>query len=238
MGKLQKLTIEAYTKRARGTFEHVGSFPAMFNPDSLSQKYEIQYGRNQGLNSSGKTVHYAYSEPRTLNFKLILDGTGVHQMGVHQMSILPFVKPQKSVSEQVQTFMDLTFNMNGTIHEPNFLEVEWGNLGDDGFIFSGRLLSVDVTYTSFRRDGSPLRAELDIVLISDEEVEKRMARENKSSPDLTHYRMVKEGDTLPMLTKEIYGSAKHYLQVAQVNNLDNFRQLTPGQELFFPPLES
>lgn len=232
LSKLQKLTIDAYKRRSRSNFEYVGSFTAMFNPESFSQKYEIQYGRNQGLNSSGRPVYYAYSRPKTLNLKLILDGTGAHQRGFFKP------EPQQSVSDRVREFMELTFHMNGRIHEPNFLDVEWGGQEDGGLIFSGRLLSVDVKYTSFNRDGSPLRAELDIVLISDEDVKKRIARENKNSPDLTHYRVVKEGDTLPMLTKEIYGSAKYYLQVAQVNNLDNFRQLTPGQELFFPPLES
>ena len=104
--------------------------------------------------------------------------------------------------------------------------------------FFCRLASVNVSYTSFHRDGTPLRAELDINLVSDQNVKKRLAEENKSSPDLTHHRVVKSGDTLPLLAKEIYGSAGHYLRVAQVNNLDDFRNLTPGQELFFPPLES
>ena len=48
---------------------------------------------------------------------------------------------------------------------------------------------------------------------------------------------MKSGDTLPLLCKEIYGSPEHYLRVAQANNLNNFRNLTPGQEIIFPPLE-
>ena len=64
-----------------------------------------------------------------------------------------------------------------------------------------------------------------------------MAKENKTSPDLSHSRIVKSGDTLPLLSKEIYGSAVHYLRVAQANGLDNFRSLTPGQQIVFPPLE-
>ncbi|NOY83787.1 MAG: hypothetical protein GXO96_02990 [Nitrospirae bacterium] len=84
----------------------------------------------------------------------------------------------------------------------------------------------------------PLHAELDINLIADEEVEKRQAKENKSSPDLTHVRLVKSGDTLPLMSKEIYGTSVHYLRVAQVNGLDDFRNLVPGQEIFFPPLET
>jgi nucleoid-associated protein YgaU len=115
---------------------------------------------------------------------------------------------------------------------------EWGGKQDGGLIFSCRLSSVNVTYTSFDRDGAPLRAELDINLISDEDAKKRAALENKTSPDLMHSRTVKNGDTLPLLAKEIYGSASYYLRVAQINGLDDFRNLTPGQELFFPPLDN
>lgn len=230
--KLKKLTIKAYKKRSRSVVDLIGSFEAMFNPASFSQKYEIEYGRHQGLNSTNKRVDYARSKPRELNLKLVLDGTGVQEMGILTLG------RQKSVSDRVKAFIDLTFRMNGNIHEPNFLVVEWGGKDDGGLIFSCRLASVDVAYTSFNRDGSPLRAELDVRLISDQDVKKRMAQENKSSPDLTHSRIVKSGDTLPLLTKEVYGSSQYYLRVAQANNLDDFRNLTPGQEIFFPPLEA
>jgi LysM repeat protein len=229
--KLKKLTIKAYSKRSRSVGDLIGTFEAMFNPTSFSEKYEIEYGKNQGMNSTNKKVHYSRSKPRELNIKLILDGAGVHEIGILKLG------RQKTVSERVKQFIDLTFRMNGSIHEPNFLVAEWGGKEDGGLIFACRLASVNVSYSSFNRDGSPLRAELDVSLISDQDVKKRMAIENKSSPDVAHYRVVKSGDTLPLLTKEVYGSAVYYLRVAQVNNLDDFRNLQPGQELLFPPLE-
>ncbi len=230
--KLQKLTIKAYRKKARLPGDLIGTFEAMFNPETFSQTYLIEYSRNQGLNSTGRPVHYSRSKPRELSLKLVLDGTGVQEVGVLQLG------KQKTVSTRVKEFIDLAFRMNGDIHEPNFLVAEWGGKEDGGLIFSCRLASVTVNYASFDRDGSPLRAELDVSLIGDQDVRKRMAHENKNSPDLTHIRTVKSGDTLPLLTKEVYGSSTYYLRVAQVNGLDNFRNLTPGQELIFPPLES
>jgi len=173
-------------------------------------------------------VNYDRSLPSDLNLKLILDGTNVNKFGIELL-----FGSNMTVSERVKEFLDLTFHMNGSIHQPNFLLVEWGDL-----IFSCRLGSVDVNYSTFDRSGKPLRAELDITLVADEEVKKRQAKENKSSPDLTHLRIVKAGDTLPLMSKEIYGSSAHYLRVAQVNGLDDFRNLPPGQEIFFPPLET
>jgi nucleoid-associated protein YgaU len=80
-------------------------------------------------------------------------------------------------------------------------------------------------------------ARLKTNFISDEDPDKRGLLENKSSPDLTHTRIVKSGDTLPLLTKEIYGSSQYYLRLAQINNINDFRNLTPGCEIIFPPLD-
>lgn len=225
--KLEKLKVKAFKSRRRSATDAVGTFEAMFNPESFNQKYEIVYGKNQGYNSTNKRVDYERSKPAELNLTLVLDGTGVDQFDLLRLG------GTQTVAARVKAFLDLTFRMNGSIHEPNYLTVEWGAL-----IFSCRLGSVDVKYTSFDRDGTPLRAELQAAFVADQEVKKRMAEENKSSPDLTHRIVVRAGDTLPLLTQRIYGTTDPYVWVAQVNGLDDFRRLTPGQELVFPPLES
>jgi nucleoid-associated protein YgaU len=35
----------------------------------------------------------------------------------------------------------------------------------------------------------------------------------------------------------VYGDPRHYLLVAAANRLDDFRSLSPGQELRFPPVD-
>jgi nucleoid-associated protein YgaU len=35
----------------------------------------------------------------------------------------------------------------------------------------------------------------------------------------------------------IYGDSKYYLDVAAANGLDDFRSLTPGAEIRFPPID-
>lgn len=225
--KLEKLKIVAYKKRSRQPADKIDTFEAMFNPESIAQKYEIQYDKSQGMGSSGSSLNYTKSKPSDLSLSLVLDGTGTTAMGVMQLV------PPKTVSERVKQFLDLTFDMNGLIHEPNYLVVEWAGLLEP---FSCRLGSVDVRYTHFDRDGKPLRATLEIKLISDQSIDDLQKKERKSSPDLSHSRVVEAGDTLPLLAKEIYGSSAHYLWVAQANDLDEIRRLTPGQRLVFPPL--
>ena len=64
-----------------------------------------------------------------------------------------------------------------------------------------------------------------------------MRQQNPTSPDLTHLRDVKDGDTLPLLVYDIYGDGKFYLEVARVNKLVNFRSLRSATRLSFPPLD-
>jgi hypothetical protein len=135
------------------------------------------------------------------------------------------------VTDRVKAFLKLAFQYNGSIHEPNYLLLEYGAIR-----FPCRLSSVDIKYTLFDRDGTPLRAELTVKLVADKDTKKRAKEEGKTSPDLTHARVVRHGDTLPLLTHEIYGSSAYYLDVARYNQLDDFRRLTPGQQLLFPPL--
>lgn len=119
--KLEKLKIKAYKNRKRSDSKPgdlVGTFGAMFNPESWQEKYAIEYGKNQGLNSSGKEVDYARSKPSDLNLKLILDGTGVTEFGILRL------RPQKTVSEQVKEFVALTFQRRARplrLVEPLFL---------------------------------------------------------------------------------------------------------------------
>ena len=65
----------------------------------------------------------------------------------------------------------------------------------------------------------------------------RVALAQDHSPDLTHVRLVKAGDTLPAMCFKIYGDPRFYLEVARANGLDNFAKLVPGTRVFFPPLQ-
>lgn len=224
LGKLEKLKIKSFTTSARsGEGE---AFEVMFNPESYSLTYQNKYDKKQGINTSGVELGYAYSLPQTLKIKIIIDGTGVNELG----SAGP--PPADKVHKEVKKFLKLAGDMDGEIHQPRYLTLTWGEL-----IFKCRLASVQVNYSLFNNAGIPLRAELDSEFSSDAETSARLKTENKSSPDLTHNRMVKSGDQLPLMCESIYGSAKYYLRVAKINRLRNFRDLKPGQALFFPPLK-
>ncbi len=226
---LEKLTICVFQDRRR-----IGApqsrFKVMYNPESFSIKHTNDYHRLQGINTSGRRANFAHSRAEQLELKLVFDGTGVGDYGASTLA----GRGTPSVARQVDSFLELCFHMDGELHEPKFLKIQWGT--GELKSFDCQLESVNVTYTSFERSGAPLRAELETSFIQDLDPSKRLKLENKHSPDLSRSRIVKAGDTLPLLCKAIYGDAGLYLFVARANKLDDFRNLRPGQTLLFPPL--
>jgi hypothetical protein len=222
--KLEKLKILAYSNAERkGSAD---TFEVMFNPETYSLNYRNIYDQKQGINTSGRTARYSMSKSGNLSLTLILDGTGVDVYG------LSVFGKSIDVYKKVQEFLKYTYHMDGDIHEPKYLVISWGDL-----TFHCRLESVDVKYSLFDNNGVPLRAELQTTFFGDIEESSRLKQENKNSPDLTHSRIVKAHDRLPLMCEKIYGSPHYYIHVAKANNLLDFRDLKPGQEIFFPPIE-
>lgn len=226
IGKLEKLQITAYPNAKRQGKGQQLTFT--INPTQVSSRHENQFSRLRGINTSGRSAPYAKSYSDVLNLQLVVDDT----ITVSGGAIPALPSKTKKVSEQVKDFLTFCAYMDGKLHEPRFLRVCWGSID-----FDCRLQSVDIKYTRFDDKGTPLRAELDTVFVADMPDEKRVRLENKKSPDITHSRIVVQGDTLTGLCKQVYGDASHYLTVAAANQLDHFRRLLPGQEIFFPPLD-
>ncbi|MNE44020.1 hypothetical protein D3C80_1382270 [compost metagenome] len=160
----------------------------------------------------------------------MFDDTGVFDEHSN-FSILEGRKTQ-GVEADIQKFMKLAYTINSDIHRPNYLEISWGVLQ-----FQGVLSEISIEYKLFAPDAKPLRAIAKTKFRKFIEPKKAAAESNLKSPDLTHIRVVEEGDNLPLMTQRIYGDSKYYLEVARVNKLTAFRKLKAGQRLFFPPIQ-
>lgn len=228
LAKDEKLTITAFTTAKRSGMG-IKAIKVNINPQGFSRRHEHRYAGYRGINSSKNTALYAYSLSEELNLKLLFVDGSVQDYGMSALS-----GESKSVPDQIKEFISTCYTMNGDIHEPNFLNLRWGDVN-----FDCKLKTLDIKYTSFESDGRARKAELDVVFIEDIPKDKIAKLEGKSSPDLTHIITVKAGDTLPLLTEKVYGAEYRnlYLEVARVNRLDHFRVLNPGQRIFFPPLD-
>jgi hypothetical protein len=232
-GSLEKMVVIAYQKSNFSS--EVGRLTVAINPEKYSHGYKICWNDVQAQGSPGGSPNFNKIPSDTLKFELVFDGTGVIPPRLPGLPVaLPGVVPflEDGVAAQIDAFKKLVFSYNGNIHSPNFLKLSWGTL-----LFKCRLQSMDIAYTLFKPDGTPLRARADATFIGyNDEVELALAAK-KSSPDVTHVVTVKAGETLPLLCYRIYGSSALYPQVARVNGLVDFRALAVGSQVVFPPLQ-
>lgn len=228
-GVLEKLKIMAF-KELKDLdkallAQPAGTFTAYFNPESYSVSYGIEYADEKAANATGNQANFKNTVANTYSFELVVDGTGLGGITPANPVILP-------VKQRVDNFLAVVYDYNGEAHRPHYLKLVWGNLTAKVV-----LESLDITYNLFAPNGSPLRARLSTSFRDVVSYEMMEAKKRDNSPDLTHTRIIRKGDTLPNLCKQIYGDAGLYQEVAEANELSNFRKLLPGSTIFFPPLK-
>lgn len=244
-GKLEKLTLRAF-KPATNPDEPPkpsdapkDTYVVQVNPGSYTLTHLINYSRQRGQGSSASEAVFSDSPPANLAFEFLFDGTGVVPEP-SELGDVPLVGaiasvlsgPKKFVvMDEITKFDNLVYRYKGSIHRPRQLQLVWGSL-----VFSCVMSSVSYRFTLFSPDGTPLRAVAACTFCESVPDALRERKENATSPDLTHLRDVRDGDTLPALANEIYGRPELYLEVARVNKLVNFRRLKSASRIAFPPL--
>ena len=225
-GKLQKMKIIAYTdpamtedKRASPPYSE---FEVMVNPETYALDYKVEYKEGQAQGTSGSQQKFTQKLAEEIAFDFYFDSTGI---------IEPQQLDLQGVYTKIEMFREMLIGLDSNTHEPRHIKVNWGQL-----LFKGRCVGFNVSYKLFNPDGTPIRAVVKATFKASIDDKLRVAKDNLKSPDLTHYRIVREGDTLPLLCYRIYGDSKYYIQIAAVNKLSNFRKLQAGDELFFPPI--
>lgn len=222
-GSLKKMFIKAFSDEEFKNEVPEGTYTALVNPESYSFNYTTVQNEDQAPGTSSTPPKFNKILPQELTFEFLFDRTG---------AIKDSPADPNGIIDDIEHFKKVTFDYQGDQHRPNYLKIAWGSL-----LFKGVLSSLDINFKLFRADGTPLRATASLAVTGFVEDNLRVALENNQSPDLTHFREVKHGDTLPLMTNRIYGDSKYYLEVAKANRIYDFRGLKVGTQIYFPPIE-
>lgn len=216
---LDKMTIVAY-ENDQYSGNGTQTCTVKINPASYSHNHQVQYNNNTAQGAPGTTLKFKGIPPETISFELYFDASGAVDPNV------------VDVKTQLDSFKEVCFNYNGSIHEPNYLIISWGTL-----VFKCKLTSMDISYSLFKPDGTPLRAKASVKF--EEAIDSNLiaSEADKQSPDITHMVLIKDGDKLPLICKKVYGDHTYYAEVARHNKLANFRNLVPGTKIYLPPLK-
>ena len=202
-GEFEKLKIYAYTDPGCGDDQladlEENPITAMINPENYTLETKVEFNNGQAAGTSGSQPRFEKKPPGELAFEFLYDNTGIIDG-----------KKRDDISDDLAKLNDFLMGYDGDIHQTRFFKFVWGTS-----LMKGVCSSLSITYKLFNPDGKPIRAICKVTIREVAEEEQRVLSENNSSPDLTHFRIVKKGDTLPLMCFKIYGDSKYYIQVAQ-----------------------
>lgn len=215
-----KLEITPFMVKKEGGTVDFSSKKVTINPASYNRSFEA-VTRNSNCNKTAdgqQATQKIVDFTEKIDFELWFDSTGA-------------IPGSRDVAEDIEWLRENLSQYDGDIHSTRFVRLSWG-----GLQFEGQLKNMTVNYLYFNRNGDPLRAKatLNFEELVDQKVQAR--KKNPKSPDLTHVRTIRDGDTLPLLCYEIYNNPAYYIQVAEANGLSNFTNIQAGQIIYFPPL--
>lgn len=249
LGIVDKMRIEVYEKSGIPGDPKKTIF-VQLNPEKYSRKQEVEFSEGQPIGASENNLSFNKIESEEVQFEFVFDSTGVVPPGkiadgkgsfsfMEQASsvisgpVNPFFADDaKSVERDVEEFRELLLGYDGNTHETPYLQLIWG-----GYHLECRLKSMEIEYTLFRKDGRPIRAKAKCTFKGNSTYKMMLAKQKKSSPDLTHERIFIESDKLTLMAESIYETPIYYTDVAGANSLLSFRNIPAGKSIKFPPIK-
>jgi hypothetical protein len=119
------------------------------------------------------------------------------------------------------------------ILEPPLVKFTWGRLE----LFQAVVTKVTITYVLFHANGLPARAKAKVEFKQQDDADDFVEHQNPTSrTEARKTRIVRHGDRLDLIAYQEYRNPGQWRYLAEVNNLQDPRDLRPGQILVVPPL--
>ncbi len=168
--------------------------PVMFNPNEYTISYEAKY--------TGEDENKQFQITSTPEFRVSLfydtyeKRSDVRTQTTKITSLLNPVVPGKSTKK------------------PPICLFVWG-----GFTYRGVITKIDQKFTMFLDDGTPVRAQLEVTFISEEE--EKQIKKNKGLEGCRKLWVVKSGDRLDLIANEALKDPLKWRKIADTNKIVN-----------------
>ena len=164
-GGHKKINFRAFKNNAfeeKDAISHA-EYSAMINPASITRTLNVVNNKKGSRGSAHSDGQWMGAESETLNFDLIIDGTGL-------------VDPSRTdIDQEIDKFLKVVYICPETNNEASFVEIVYGKLN-----VLCKLQSMSINYQLFDREGHPVRAKLSCSFIT---VQKpKIKKDKKSSP--------------------------------------------------------
>ena len=136
----------------------------------------------------------------------------------------PVARRLKDISRLLEIDRDL--------HAPAPVRFNWGPME-----FTGIIEKLGRKVTKFHPDGTPARATLSVVFKEYRTLRQQLESPRRESADKTKRRVVIGRDSLWAIAAREYDDPKEWVRIAEENDLDDPREIRPGDWLTLPPME-
>jgi len=142
---------------------------------------------------------------------------------------------QKENDPLGQRLRDLTalLAIDRTLHAPPPVCFNWGTM-----VFNAVIEKIGRKVTMFHPDGAPARVTLSVTFKEYRTLRELIEAPRRESADKTKRRVVVGSESLWLIAVRDYNDAAEWVRIADLNDLDDPRQITAGDWLELPPIEN
>jgi nucleoid-associated protein YgaU len=200
-------------------------FEVLFNPTEYSFDRANTYKATAVPGLGSPLLQFVNGEADQLSMELFLDDY-TDPAGRQPATT------QRSVEDRLKDLSGL-LNIDRDLHAPPPVRFSWGPLEFTGVIEKlGRKVSL------FQPDGSPARARLSVTFKEYRTLQEQLTSPRRESADKSKRRVVVGPQALWAIAALEYGDPAQWRRIADGNDLDDPRDIRPGQWLILPPQDS
>jgi len=213
---LEKATIDILSGSLAGTRIRV-----LFNPSEYTIERSNSFKATSIPGLSGPLISFINGEADMLSMELFLDDyTDKPKAG------------DKSVQDRLEEMAGL-LEIDNNQHAPPIVRFVWGKLS-----FKAIIEKLSRKLTLFQSDGAIARGTVNVSFKEYKTLPELVTKPRLQSADKSKRRVIVGSDSLWLLAAREYGDAAQWRVIANSNDLDDPRDIAPGDWVTVPPLET
>jgi len=190
----------------------------MFNPTEyrISQRVNFSIPPRHALTADAPKGEYTGTEPMSVSMQLFFDD---------------FASAKGDVTPKITKLLKWQQPQDEKGKPPPLVQFKWGNKQLENF--NGMITDLNISYTVFAKDGTPLQAKVDLTILGADGLE---PGKNPTSHaiDMRRVHTVVEGETIQSVAYAELGDPNYWRAIAEVNGVDDPLRLRPGAALVIP----
>ena len=199
----------------------------LFNPTEYSFERSNSYKATAVPGLGSPLLQFVNGESDHLSIDLFLDD---YTDPKGPTSLLQ--KEKNPVSKRLADISKL-LEIDRDLHAPPPVRFNWGPME-----FTAVIEKLGRKVTMFHPDGTPARATLSVSFKEYRTLRKQLEEPRRESADKTKRRVVVGRERLWFIAAREYDDPSEWTRIAAINDLDDPREIEPGDWLLVPPMEN